>query len=320
MARIQVDFRERPNDECLRCPNRDERREYSTEGICESVQSQLDGLPVRCVGPWGREKVFYLLQYLGIFAQGMKNRWDGNLHYLEICSGPGRLIDYQSGLEFDGSALAVLQHQSSRLLRSALFVDINPTVVTTLNARVAQLENLGALRPLAIEGNYLDTSSLQNVLNQRDRGGLTLAFLDPTDLSIPFETIQYLSANLGGHLDLLMNVPVGLDFRRNASKAVFKATFERARGKYERFLGRPHFLSSPEVFDRLASNPNWPKELSTLFFEAYKEQLRTLGFCYFGIKQVKHYYHLLFATRDKKGIEFWEKSQAIGYDGQRNLF
>lgn len=319
MARVPVDFREVPNDNCSRCTNRDERRKHSTAGICDSVQSKLDGLPVRCVGHWGQEKVFYLLQYLGIFAPGMKNCWGGNLHYLEICSGPGRLVDYKSGIEFDGSALAVLQHQSAHLFKSALFVDINPLVVSTLNTRISQLGNLGALQPLAIVGDYLSTDSLQQVLKKRGSDGLTLAFLDPTDLSIPFETVQCLSANIG-HLDLLINVPIGHDFRRNATKAVFDDAFDKAREKYERFLGRPYFLSSPEIHDRLVLAADWPKELSKLFMDAYQEQLRTLGFCYFGVRQIEHYYHLLFATRDKKGIEFWDKCQAIEHDGQRNLF
>lgn len=319
MARVPVNFRETNNDSCSRCSNREERRKYSTAGVCDNVTSCIDGLPVRCVGNWGQEKVFYLLQYLGIFAQGMKNRWNGNLHYLEICSGPGRLVDYQTGVEFDGSALAVLQHQCASLLKSALFVDINPKVTSALNARVAKLGNLGTLKPMAIVGDYNSSESLQRVLNNRSKDGLTLAFLDPTDLSIPFDTVQHLSRNIG-HLDLLVNVPIGLDFRRNATKAVFDAGFEKARDKYERFLGCPYFMNSPQVLDRLDSAADWPKELSNLFLEKYMEQLRTLGFCYFGTRQIEHYYHLLFATRDKKGIEFWDKCQKIEFTGQRALF
>jgi three-Cys-motif partner protein len=256
---------------------------------------------------------------LGVFAQGMKNRWNGNLHYLEICSGPGRLVDFESGQEFDGSALAVLQHQCANLLKSALFVDINPAVTTALNTRVAQLGNLGNLKPQAIEGDYTSNKSLQQVLNKRDKGGLTFAFLDPTDLSIPFDSVKYLSSNIGS-LDLLINVPIGLDFRRNAAQAVMDEGYQNARDKYERFLGIPYFMSSPAVLDRLNSAADWPKELSHLFLEAYKEKLRTLGFCYFGTRQIEHYYHLLFATRDKKGIEFWNKCQKIEYTGQRTLF
>jgi three-Cys-motif partner protein len=184
---------------------------------------------------------------------------------------------------------------------------------------VAELKNLGALRPLAVEGDYTSIDSLQRVLNKRQRGGLTLAFIDPTDLSVPFETVQYLAANTGS-LDLLVNVPIRHDFRRNAANAVLDDSFQKARVKYESFLGRPYFMSSSEVLDRLSTAADWPKELSLLFLEAYKEQLRTLGFCYFGTREIGHYYHLLFATRDKKGLEFWNKCQKIEFTGQRTLF
>lgn len=314
-----IDFRFARNVSCLRCPNSELRGTHLNGGLCKEVVSQLDDLPLRCVGKWGQEKVFYLLQYLGIFAQGMKNRWDGNLHYIEICSGPGRLIDYVSGEEFDGSALAILRHQGAQLLRSALFVDINPAVVNTLNTRIEKLGNFGAMNPVAIQGDYNSKESLKEVFAHKPSGGLNLVFIDPTDLSVPFDTLRYLSSNLG-HFDLLVNVAIGHDFRRNAKQSVLNESFSRARDKYERFLGRPHYLSSPEVLDRLEKSGDWCKELSQFFLEAYKEQLRSLGFCHFGIRPIEHYYYLLFATRDKRGIEFWDKCQKIEFNGQRALF
>lgn len=313
-----VDFRSVNNARCIRCQNSETRSTHLNGGLCKDVVSVTDGLPVRCVGKWGQEKVFYLLQYLGIFAQGMKNRWGGNLHYLEICSGPGRLIDYGSGEEFDGSALAILRHQEAQLLKSALFVDINPVVVETLNARIKQLGNFDRLAPLAVQGDYNSQESLEAVLSKKESGGLNLVFLDPTDLSVPFDTVRFLASKLG-RFDLLVNIVIGHDFRRNAAQTVLQESFSRARDKYERFLGRPHFMSSPEVFDRLEKN-FWSKELSHLFLETYKEQLRSLGFCYFGLRPIEHYYYLLFATRDKKGIEFWEECQKIEFSGQRVLF
>lgn len=313
-----VDFRKVKNTICRRCANREERKDFLESGICNYLLSQLDNLPLRCVGSWGQEKIFYLLQYLGIFAQGMKNRWDGNLHYLEICSGPGRLVDFSSGEEFDGSALAILRHQGAQLLKSALFVDINPEVVNTLNARIQLLGDFGDLKPLALEGDYCSEKSIKSVLSHKGQGGLNLIFLDPTDLSIPFETVKLL-ANIG-HVDLLINVAIGHDFRRNAAQSVQREEFSKARNKYETFLGRPYFMSSPAVVDCMATQGDWCKALSKIYLDAYKEQLRTLGFCYFGERQIEHYYHLLFATRSKKGKEFWDKCQQIEFTGQRALF
>lgn len=313
-----IDLRECVNPSCLRCANRDKRRIFLENGICSHFVSQLDNLPLRCVGKWGQEKVFYLLQYLGIFAQGMNIRWGGNLHYLEICSGPGRLVDFSSGMEFDGSALAVLRHQGAQLLKSAHFVDNNPEVVKTLNARIQLLGDFGDLKPLALEGDYTSEKSIKSVLSHKEPGGLSLIFLDPTDLGIPFETVKLLAKS--GSVDLLINVAIGHDFRRNATKTVLLEEFSKARNKYETFLGKQYFMSSPAVLDCMNNSGDWCKALSQLYLETYIEQLKSLGFCYFGLRPIEHYYYLLFATRNPKGKEFWDKCQQIEFTGQRALF
>lgn len=159
---------------------------------------------------------------------------------------------------------------------------------------------------------------MKSVLSHKGQGGLNLIFLDPTDLSIPFETVKLL-ANIG-HVDLLINVAIGHDFRRNAAKTVLQEEFSKARNKYETFLGRPYFMSSAVVLDCMENTRDWCKALSQLYLETYIEQLKSLGFCYFGLRPIEHYYYLLFATRSKKGKEFWDKCQQIEFTGQRALF
>lgn len=319
MARTNIDFREQPNQDCLKCSNRDIRKKYSHIGICDRVTSRLDGFPVRCVGNWGQKKVFLLLQYLGIFAQGMKNSWNGKLHYLEICSGPGRLIDFGSGNEFDGSALAVLRHDCAKLLKSAIFVDYNPEVVEALNQRISQMGDLGRLQPQAFEGDYNSVESLEKILSVRDNDGLNLIFLDPTDLSLPFSTIEYLVRKLN-KVDLMINVPIDHDFRRNAKGVVLEVEFEKSRRKYETFLGSPGFFRQPEVYDCLMSSSKGTRDLSRLFMEQYKKRLSDLGYAHFRTHKIEHYYDILFASSNAMGAKFWDKSQKIGFDGQRNLF
>ena len=54
----------------------------------------------------------------------MRNKWNGNLRYIEVCSGPGRCSNRQ-GLEQDGTALAVVKHDAFKYLQKALFIDYN---------------------------------------------------------------------------------------------------------------------------------------------------------------------------------------------------
>lgn len=73
--RIDIDYRDSINKGCLVCTPERRKSSCGDGGLCEAVVSELDGLPMRCVGGWGRDKVYRLLQYLGIFALGMKNRY-----------------------------------------------------------------------------------------------------------------------------------------------------------------------------------------------------------------------------------------------------
>ncbi len=99
------DLNEVSSLECQRCSNREERSVNSSNGLCTTALSVLDGLPVRCVGSWAFEKSYRLTQYFGIFCLGMHNKWPA-LNYVEICSGPGRCVFREDGQEVDGTALA----------------------------------------------------------------------------------------------------------------------------------------------------------------------------------------------------------------------
>ena len=113
-----------PNARCQTKCNKGARKEITDNDLCTDVQSVIDGLPIRCVGDWAVEKIFMLVQYFGIFSNGMKNKWAGKLNYIEICSGPGRCINRTSGDEFNGTSMAILEHPAFQNVYKALFFDI----------------------------------------------------------------------------------------------------------------------------------------------------------------------------------------------------
>ena len=63
------------NAACDRCRN-SEVRHTDADGLCKKVRSVVDSLPVRCVGAWANDKIYYLLQYFQIFAKGMATKYD----------------------------------------------------------------------------------------------------------------------------------------------------------------------------------------------------------------------------------------------------
>ena len=78
---IEINIRQCKLDACQKCINRDLRNKHCEEGVCE-YPSAFDNLPIRCVGHWANDKIYYLTQYFGIFATGMHKRWE-NLYYVD---------------------------------------------------------------------------------------------------------------------------------------------------------------------------------------------------------------------------------------------
>lgn len=120
-------------ESCKRCNTVEREKNTRENGCCKNMLSSLDELPVRCVGAWAIDKIYYLVQYLGIFAGGMKNKKE--LYYVELCSGPGR-CSTRNQFEHDGTALAVINHPEFKHVKEAIFIDSDSHVVEVLNKRI----------------------------------------------------------------------------------------------------------------------------------------------------------------------------------------
>ena len=258
---------------------------------------------MRCVGPWARDKLFFLTQYLGIFAEGMKYKWQGNLHYIEMCSGPGRSVDRESGVEMDGTALAIMGHQSFQHFRTATFLDYNPTVVSALTARIKTAGH--AARACAVEADYNDPENIASIAFRRVQKGLVLVFVDPTDCSVPFETITALAQALP-NADFIINVALGTDATRNIKPAILNVD-SLARIKYASFLGGQCFFDDPEVVKMAELKQD--DKIRAKFRETYREAMRGLNYTHFATECIEHYYDLFFACRHERGLQFWKRAQ-----------
>ncbi len=312
MTSRKLDLHEQANPLCRKCP-RPERHQNTADGICKITVSAVDGEPVRCVGDWAARKIHFLARYLGIFANSMKNKWQGHIHYVEICSGPGRCIAKETGTETDGSALAVLGHEAFQYFDTATFVDYSPEVVRALNGRI-QRHGLSQ-KAQAIAGDYNDSAALAAVLESRAATGLSLVFIDPTDCSLPFETVARVADRLQ-KADFIINIAVGTDANRNLERAILDQT-SGVRSKYARFLGGDNFFRDADI-SRMAAQRQTAK-LRSCFREAYCDALRGVGYQYFAQETVRNYYDLLFASRHATGLRLWKRAQQITPDDQRTF-
>ncbi|MFH0953587.1 MAG: three-Cys-motif partner protein TcmP [Verrucomicrobiota bacterium] len=313
MGKHYLDLREVKNQTCLRCLG-EERKALTEEGLCTKVQSEMDGLPIRCVGEWAYEKIYRLVQYYGIFSRGMKDKWEGRLNYVEICSGPGRCVTKNNGMEMDGTSLAIVRHPSFSLLKAALFVDNNPVVVDALNARIRALksEQIASARI----GDHADQKGIAHLLGQLPKGCLNLVLVDPTGCDVPFATIRTVFETLN-NVDFLINVMLGADATRNLPRAILKPSWMKARTKYEMFLGCPGFCKRSDVV--AAAKAGNDEQLRRIFADEYMARLKEHGFIHMDMRPVRHYYYLLFASRHPKGLEFWNEACRIDPNNQREF-
>jgi len=314
MKNCRINLNEYPNPFCHKKCNKEKRQDITEEDLCSETKSVSDDLPLRCVGPWGIMKIYHLVQYFSIFSKGMKDKWKGKINYIEICSGPGRCIDRSCGSEFDGTSLCIIQNEACQYLNKAIFFDYNQTVVDTLNQRI---NNINIPNAIAMIGDYNNPKDLCDKIIKETAGiGLYLIFIDPTDCSVPFDLISTLKYRLR-NVDLIINIATGTDFNRNIGNAIASpSSYHKAKDKYKAFLGpnSDFFFNTPGLSEYSSEN------LRNLFRDAYVESLRSIGYSFFDFKAILHYYNLIFATSNEKGIEFWKKVNKYQYDGQGELF
>lgn len=299
------------NPQCIGGCNRDDRHKIAEADVCSITSSIIDGLPIRCVGEWAEQKIYLLTQYFGIFAQGMSNKWKGKINYIEICSGPGKCVNRTERTEFDGTALSIINRDEFKYVNKALFFDINELVVSTLNQR---LSSMNALTAKAFIGDYTNPETICSVLQMElTRDSLNLVVIDPTDCSVPFDTIARIKRTIP-RMDLLINVAVGTDYNRNIRNTLLQPSqYTRTIQKYCSFLGDNLF------YERIHKSDS-DKDLRKAFLASYEQSLKSIGFAYFANESVENYYYILFASQSQKGLEFWNKATKYDYVGQGSLF
>lgn len=308
----RIDLKEVLNSSCSKKCNKEKRKEVTEEDLCTETVSEIDNLPVRCVGEWAIQKIYHLVQYFTIFTMGMKDKWDGKINYIEICSGPGRCVNRHTGYEFNGTSLCIVQNEACKYLNKAMFFDYNEKVISTLQARI-NANNISNAH--ALIGDYNNPDKICSDIISATKGiGLYLIFIDPTDCSVPFSLLQMLKNRLK-NVDFIVNFAIGTDFNRNIKNAINSPdTHQTVINKYKTFLGGDDFFNNSQIYS--SSN----KDLRLLFRDIYVKNLEKIGYKFFDFKKIENYYDLVFASSNSKGIEFWEKANKIHYDGQRLLF
>jgi spore photoproduct lyase len=294
---------------CVGC----EYKRKAPEGICK-IKNGLDDLPVRCVGGWAKDKYFYLKRYFEIFTSAMKDKWKGELYYIDLFAGCGKCRVRDTCEEIDGSALVSLSVKFP--FKKYFMVELDSDAVNALEKRAEKKSFKDRVK--IIPGNC--NEKIDEIIAGIPEKSLSLAVVDPTGLHIKFETLKKLTEYL--RIDLIITFPEGMDIKRNLSKYI-----KQSHGILDDYIGDENWrqLFQQDIRDiNLLTSTHTEKNL----IGYYRRNLDRLG--YGEIKSGDEIlirssqknlplYYLLFASKHSLGHTFWNKISKISPAGQMKL-
>ena len=320
-----LDLHRKKAENCVRCRNSEERKAHQdADGYCQLVDPS-DHVGVRCVGEWGADKVAFISTYMDITGVALQYKVR-NYYYIEICSGPGLCVDYKSGEEFIGTALASMLTEGAIYYTKLFFFDLNPVTVKSLRQRIDASPDIPddvKKKTIVSVGDYTDTASIIKVLDYHipiHKRGLNVVVVDPTDMSVPFE-IYAAMIDFGREADFIINFADGTDLRRNI-RIAFENPDSPGYRKYRRVLESLDFFNDPKNIEHAQNNDY--RYLADNFEKIFIQSFRSRGYQHVLEKRIMSYYKLLFFSKDKLGEKFWraalKRSAAEREYGQPVLF
>lgn len=286
---------------------------------CErgSLVTASDDLPARCVGPWSRDKLYYIRGYLDFFARAMYQKFAVR-HYVDLFAGPGRcVLDDDSG-EIEGSPLVALGVAPP--FTRYHFVDADTTALAALRTR---LDRAG-WRPPVVQTYPGDANEVVPELARTiPRQALSVAVIDPTGLDLRFEALRTLTT--GRRMDLIYVFPEGMAAKRNLDRFLRRST-----SPLDHALGTDAWRVPirQRMLDPADPEAQW-EQVGRPLVELLRTQLAKLDYQDIRLgseiiavrnRQNVPLYYLVFASKHSRGHQFWKEISRYDRRGQGNLF
>ena len=251
------------------------------------------------MGIWSKDKHYYLRNYIGIFTKGMHKQWS-TMCYIDLFAGPGKCRIRENEEEIDGSPLIALNAEYPFSL--FFFVDLNEGAIRALDQRIKT-------HPLYTKVDISCGDANDQVSYVVDRipdEALCLSFIDPTGLDFNYVALEKLATK---KVDLMLTFPTHMALGRNL----------------------PKFLKTAQCkLDDVIGDNKW-RDFSTEFeiLLYYKEKFNILGYqALQGVHEIPirspeknvPLYSIIFASKHKRGYDFFKKTCMIDSSGQRQLF
>lgn len=269
-----------------------------------------DGLPVRKVGNWTQEKLYFWFRYLEITTTAMVGhpKWPAGLVYVDLFGGPGICQVEGSGRRIPGSTL--IAANAPKAFKSIRVSEMDAANASALESRLLNSPASNVFKVFRGDCNTIVPDLAAHIPNR----ALTLAFIDPENLNVDFSTVQTLARR--GQVDLLILFADRMDLVRNVElyEQQNNSVVDRMMGPGSAWRAKWAALDNRSA-DRICR----------MFADEYKTQLNhLLGYKYSGEKVIPSegppLYRLIYASKNQKGLEFWNKVLQKESSGQMGLF
>lgn len=253
-----------------------------------------DGLPARKSQDYARMKLKALTYYLHIVTKSMHKKWP-NMVYLDLQSGPGKNQIRSDFLL--GSPLIALTLEVP--FTHYYFNELDKDHLEALQTRVAASELRDRVRFYQQDINEVVFEICSEI---EKRESLNVAFIDPEGLEVRWSTIERLARVR--RMDLIINFSTsGLDRSAGADN----------ESVIDRFYGNTSWRPDMQISD--------PTRRRRALIERYLSQLSFFGYYIEENPEIEHLdisfrnsknsevYRLIFASKNKLGNEFWQKTR-----------
>lgn len=280
-----------------------------------------DGLPIRVFGPWTSVKLDYLRRYVTIFETSMRGKPWRQRNYIDLYAGSGKYRETENGSVFLGSALVALttEHPFTNYYLSDSCSDNIDVLKTRTKQSVYSIEyKVGDANQLVQQ----IVDQIQGIDNQKLPGkwsSLNLAFLDPDGLELEWRTVQCLAS--------LFTMDLIIYYSQYGLNINFENCYlAKTETDLDRFFGTDQWRRIYERWKTKGSISGIHREL----IDFYKSNLSSLGYsdihdqeegCEPIMRNTKKapLYRLIFASKNKRGHDFWKKVTERDLYGNKRL-
>ncbi len=233
-----------------------------------------------------------------------------SVNYVDLFAGSGLCLIESNGATTVYPGSTTLAACCDKPFDNLFAVERDAERLAALERQVASASETPRLRSWNGDANAL----IDEVAASIPKASLNLAFVDPFSLDIHYRTIETLARRRS--VDLIILFADDSDLLRNVEAYYYP----KPQSKLDAFLGsRSNWR---ERWDKMENRS--AEQVRVLFADTYLDQLRQIGYHHSATQPIlmnnRPLYRLIYASKHKLGLKFWNIAVREHLDGQRGLF